>query len=46
MVLGLPTVHRDNQTYLMSTLYNLISCMNETERQDTLIVVYIGEVIT
>ncbi|XP_055379355.1 alpha-1,3-mannosyl-glycoprotein 4-beta-N-acetylglucosaminyltransferase B isoform X2 [Condylostylus longicornis] len=43
IVLGVPTVKRDKQSYLMSTLQNLISNMDETEQNETLIIVYIGE---
>lgn len=43
IVLGIPTVKRDKQSYLMSTLNSLITRMNEEERNETLIVVFIGE---
>lgn len=43
MVLGVPTVKRDKQTYLMSTLHNIIRNMDEDEQNDTMIVVFIGE---
>ncbi|XP_055916240.1 alpha-1,3-mannosyl-glycoprotein 4-beta-N-acetylglucosaminyltransferase B [Eupeodes corollae] len=43
IVLGVPTVKRDKQSYLMSTLQNLITNMDEVEQNETLIVVFIGE---
>jgi alpha-1,3-mannosylglycoprotein beta-1,4-N-acetylglucosaminyltransferase A/B len=44
IVLGIPTVKRAVQSYLMSTLKNLLSRMNSIETADTLIVVFIAEV--
>lgn len=44
MVFGVPTVRRQQQTYLIQTLINIISNMNQTEQKDSLIVVMIGEV--
>lgn len=43
IVLGIPTVKREKQSYLLSTMNSLITHMDEEERNDTLIVVYIGE---
>ncbi|KAL7043061.1 hypothetical protein ACKWTF_001377 [Chironomus riparius] len=43
IVLGIPTVKRDKQSYLLSTLDNLITNMDEEEANDTMIVVFIGE---
>lgn len=43
MVLGIPTVKRQVQSYLLSTLQNLIENMSPEEKLDTLIVVFIGE---
>lgn len=43
MVLGVPTVKRDKQSYLLSTLHNLISNMEEEEQNETMIVVFVGE---
>ncbi|XP_030386020.1 alpha-1,3-mannosyl-glycoprotein 4-beta-N-acetylglucosaminyltransferase A [Scaptodrosophila lebanonensis] len=43
IVLGVPTVKREKQSYLLSTLHNLIENMNEEEQNETLIIVYIGE---
>ncbi|VVC29945.1 Hypothetical protein CINCED_3A025295 [Cinara cedri] len=42
IVFGVPTVRRQ-QTYLIQTLINLVSNMNQTEQKDSLIVVMIGE---
>ncbi|XP_044731713.1 alpha-1,3-mannosyl-glycoprotein 4-beta-N-acetylglucosaminyltransferase A [Chrysoperla carnea] len=43
VVLGVPTVHREKQSYLIPTLQNLISGMDTTEAEDSLIVVFVGE---
>lgn len=42
-VLGVPTVKREKQSYLMSTLHNLITNMEEEEQNETMIVVFVGE---
>lgn len=44
MVIGVPTVKREKQNYLMDTLQNLIDGMNTAEANDTLIVVFVAEV--
>lgn len=44
MVLGIPTVKRDKQSYLMDTLQNLLEAINEDEAMDTIIVVFVAEV--
>ena len=43
IVLGIPTVKRDKQSYLLSTMNSLITRMSDEERNDTLIVVFIAE---
>ncbi|GBM44975.1 hypothetical protein AVEN_223057-1, partial [Araneus ventricosus] len=43
MVLGIPTVKREVQSYLMSTLQNLIENMSPEERNDAVIIVFIAE---
>lgn len=43
MVLGVPTVKREIQSYLMATLKNLLDRMNPMETADTLIIVLIAE---
>jgi len=45
IVYGIPTVRRQVKNYLIQTLINIISNMNQTEQKDSLIVVMIGEVI-
>jgi hypothetical protein len=44
VVLGIPTVKREVQSYLLATLQNLIDSMSEEEAADCLIVVFIAEV--
>ncbi|XP_060521150.1 alpha-1,3-mannosyl-glycoprotein 4-beta-N-acetylglucosaminyltransferase B isoform X2 [Cylas formicarius] len=43
MVLGIPTVKRDKQTYLIDTLNSLINGITPEEASDSLIVVFIAE---
>ncbi|XP_035212751.1 alpha-1,3-mannosyl-glycoprotein 4-beta-N-acetylglucosaminyltransferase A-like [Stegodyphus dumicola] len=43
MVLGVPTVKREVQSYLMSTLQNLIENMSPEQQKDAVIVVFIAE---
>lgn len=43
MVLGIPTVKREVQSYLLATLKNLVERMSPTEALDTLIVVLVAE---
>uniref|UniRef100_T1GZQ8 MGAT4 conserved region domain-containing protein n=1 Tax=Megaselia scalaris TaxID=36166 RepID=T1GZQ8_MEGSC len=42
-VLGVPTVKRDKQSYLSGTLTSLIDNMSMEERNDSLIIVFIGD---
>lgn len=44
MVLGIPTVKREVQSYLLATLQNLVDSMTEEEAADSLIVIFIAEV--
>lgn len=44
MVLGIPTVKRDKQSYLMDTLKNLLDAITEDELSDVVIIVFVGEV--
>lgn len=44
MVLGIPTVKRDKQSYLMDTLQNILEAINEEEAADTIIIVFVAEV--
>lgn len=43
IVLGIPTVKRDKQSYLLETVDNLIANMDEDEQNETMIVIFIGE---
>lgn len=43
VVMGVPTVRREKQSYLMDTLQNLIEGMNVEEANDSLIVVFVAE---
>jgi alpha-1,3-mannosylglycoprotein beta-1,4-N-acetylglucosaminyltransferase A/B len=45
VVLGIPTVKREVQSYLLATLQNLIDSMTDQEAADSLIVVFIAEVL-
>lgn len=45
IVFGIPTVRREKQNYLIQTLVSLVKNMNQTEQDDSLIVVMIAEVI-
>ncbi|XP_043916337.1 alpha-1,3-mannosyl-glycoprotein 4-beta-N-acetylglucosaminyltransferase-like protein MGAT4D [Protopterus annectens] len=44
MVIGIPTVKRDKQTYLMDTLSSLLRELSHEERNDCVIVVLVAEV--
>lgn len=44
VVLGIPTVNRGKASYLIHTLQNLIAGMDTAEAEDSLIIVFIGEV--
>lgn len=44
VVLGIPTVRREKQSYLMETLQNLVEGMNSEEAEDAVLVVFIAEV--
>lgn len=44
MVLGIPTVKRDKQSYLMDTLQNLLDATTEEELQEVVIIVFVAEV--
>ncbi|XP_053595650.1 alpha-1,3-mannosyl-glycoprotein 4-beta-N-acetylglucosaminyltransferase B isoform X3 [Microplitis demolitor] len=44
MILGIPTVRRDVQNYLLATLKNLVECMDSNEASDTLIIVFVAEI--
>lgn len=44
VVLGVPTVKREVQSYLLATLKNLIDSMTTAEAAETIIVVFVAEV--
>lgn len=44
LVLGVPTVKRESQSYLLPTLQSLIESMSDHEKNMSLIVVFIAEV--
>ena len=44
MVIGVPTIKRERDSYLSQTLTSLIDGLNDEERDDCLIIVFIGEV--
>ncbi|XP_039287077.1 alpha-1,3-mannosyl-glycoprotein 4-beta-N-acetylglucosaminyltransferase B-like isoform X2 [Nilaparvata lugens] len=45
VALGVPTVKRENQTYVLATLQNLLDGMSQEEKDDTIIIVFIAETI-
>ena len=44
MVIGVPTIKRERDSYLMQTLESLLDNLSFDERDDVLIVVFIAEV--
>ena len=44
IVVGVPTIKRDKESYLTQTLTSLIDSLNDDEREECLIVVFVGEV--
>ncbi|CAN2388832.1 MGAT4 family member D [Pristimantis euphronides] len=44
IVIGIPTVKRDKQSYLMDTLRSLFSEMSAAEKEDCVVIVFIAEV--
>ncbi|XP_072930948.1 alpha-1,3-mannosyl-glycoprotein 4-beta-N-acetylglucosaminyltransferase A-like [Epargyreus clarus] len=43
VVIGIPTVRRDKENYIMTTLTHLIKGMSEADQNSTLIIIFIGE---
>ena len=43
-MLAIPTAKRESENYLLQTLKSLIESMNEKEKEDSLIIVYVAEV--
>ncbi|XP_075990546.1 alpha-1,3-mannosyl-glycoprotein 4-beta-N-acetylglucosaminyltransferase A-like [Anticarsia gemmatalis] len=44
IVIGIPTVKRDKESYLMITLTHLINGMTDEEAETTLIIIFVGEI--
>lgn len=44
IAIGIPTIKRDVQSYLLDTIYSLIMSLTEEERQDVVVIVMIAEV--
>uniref|UniRef100_A0AAZ3NMH8 Alpha-1,3-mannosyl-glycoprotein 4-beta-N-acetylglucosaminyltransferase B n=1 Tax=Oncorhynchus tshawytscha TaxID=74940 RepID=A0AAZ3NMH8_ONCTS len=44
LVLGIPTVKRQKQSYLVSTLKSLLYDLSPSERNDTVIIIFVAEV--
>ena len=44
IVMGIPTIKRERDSYLLQTLESLLSNLDEMEQDDCLIVVFVGEV--
>lgn len=42
--MGVPTVKRDKQSYLINTLNSLLFTLSSEQKQDLLIVVFVAEV--
>ncbi|XP_038216612.1 alpha-1,3-mannosyl-glycoprotein 4-beta-N-acetylglucosaminyltransferase A-like isoform X2 [Zerene cesonia] len=42
-VIGIPTVRRDKESYLMITLKHLIEGMREEDQKDSVIIIFVGE---
>jgi hypothetical protein len=45
VVIGIPHVKREEEVYLFSSLFSLISAMSPDEKDDCLIVVFVAEVL-
>lgn len=43
MVFGIPTIKREKVSYLLRTLHSLIDGLNEEEREDCLLIVFVAE---
>ena len=43
MVLGIPTVKRDHQSYLQSTLRSIFNNLQPEDEKDTLVVIFVAE---
>ena len=43
LVIGIPTIKREKEDYLPTTLQSLFENMNSEERENCLVIVYIGD---
>lgn len=44
MVIGVPTVRREKESYLMDTLQSLLSGMSEDQKKHCMIIIFVAEV--
>lgn len=44
MVMGIPTVKREKESYLLNTLRSLLFSLTQSHRQELLIIVFVAEV--
>ncbi len=44
VVIGIPTIKRERESYLTQTLTSLLDSLNDEEKLDALIVVFVAEV--
>ena len=44
LVFGIPTIRREKMSYLLDTLASLLDGMSQDSKDDSVIVVFIGEV--
>ncbi|CAG13910.1 unnamed protein product, partial [Tetraodon nigroviridis] len=44
MVMGIPTVKREKESYLLNTLSSLLFSLTQSHRQELLIIVFVAEV--
>lgn len=44
LVMGIPTVKREKQSYLMSTLHSLLYGLSEKQKNDCVIIIFVAEV--
>ncbi|NWI44808.1 MGT4B acetylglucosaminyltransferase, partial [Picathartes gymnocephalus] len=44
LVMGIPTVKRENQNYLIDTLHSLLYQLSEEQKKDCIIIIFIAEV--
>lgn len=45
LVFGIPTIKREKMSYLLDTLASLLDGMSQADKDDSVIVIFIGEVI-